>query len=236
MVGRVNGARSPSLALPRFPVLGGLVCCAVACGSRVVPRGSPSLALLGLSGWAYFVPVPSLGGFAQFPAPLDAAPSGRSSGAGLFSSFAQFPAPLWGAPGLFFGSVPVGILRPRSDTLGTTCTGPTEEHRSLRAEIPAHPLPQPCACTRRMVQPRPRRLTTAPGGRPRRGAGNCAPTSDPHGKSTPGWGTQARAKATRSRLRGPEGGSAGGDDHAWTYGVPGPLPAQFRATCGGFHV
>ncbi|OKH95975.1 hypothetical protein AB852_04595 [Streptomyces uncialis] len=52
--------------------------------------------VLGLSGWTYSVPVPSLGGFAQFPAPL------------------------WGASGLFFGSVPVGILRPRSNALGTT--------------------------------------------------------------------------------------------------------------------
>ncbi|OKH95107.1 hypothetical protein AB852_13480 [Streptomyces uncialis] len=41
-------------------------------------------------------------------------------GCGAVLVFAQFPAPLWGASGLFFGSVPVGILRPRSDALGRT--------------------------------------------------------------------------------------------------------------------
>ncbi|OKH93605.1 hypothetical protein AB852_19360 [Streptomyces uncialis] len=56
---------------------------------------APFLAPLGFHTWAYLFPCGYFGG-------------------------AQFPAPLWGAFCLFFGSGPVGILRPRSDTLGTT--------------------------------------------------------------------------------------------------------------------
>ncbi|SCK21002.1 hypothetical protein YW7DRAFT_01546 [Streptomyces sp. AmelKG-E11A] len=60
---RVAFARAPGL-----PVPGALRSCAVARWFRAVPRRSPSLAPRGFLCRAHFVPVPSLGGFAQFPA------------------------------------------------------------------------------------------------------------------------------------------------------------------------
>ncbi len=103
----------------------------------------------------------------------------------------------------FFGAGPVGILRPRSDTLGTTCTGPTEEHRSLRAEIPAHPLPQPGDCARRGVP----QTTDSPRWAPLQGRGELrTPVSTRTGTGTPRWGTPgARGTARRRGRPAPEG-------------------------------